>query len=92
MFTYTNVVNSRKVMYSGLTGPATAVHFHDPAIAGSNAGVIVPFTNFVRPIEGQATLTPSGVADLVGGKWYANVHTATKKAGETRGQMMPQVY
>ena len=28
--------------YSGLTGPATAAHFHGPAAAGANAGVVVP--------------------------------------------------
>ena len=28
--------------FSGLSGPATAAHFHGPAEAGKNAGVIVP--------------------------------------------------
>ena len=28
-----------KGSYSGLTGPATAAHFHGPAAAGKNAGV-----------------------------------------------------
>lgn len=77
-----------KVTYSGLTGPATAAHFHGPAIAGSNAGVVVPFASVTNPIEGQQTLTPAQVADLMAGKWYANVHTATNKGGEIRGQMM----
>src|SRR6185437_11151514 len=31
-----------KVTYSGLSGPATAAHFHGPAEAGKNAGVAVP--------------------------------------------------
>ena len=31
-----------KGTYSGLTGPATAAHFHGPAPAGKNAGVMVP--------------------------------------------------
>ena len=78
-----------KVTYSGLTGPASAAHFHGPAIAGSNAGVVIPFASVASPIEGQATLTPAQVADLVAGKWYANVHTAANKGGEIRGQMMP---
>ena len=30
---------SWKVTYSGLSGPATAAHFHGPAEAGTNAGV-----------------------------------------------------
>lgn len=80
-----------KVTYSGLTGPATAAHFHGPAIAGSNAGVVVPFTATASPIEGQQTLTAAQVADLMAGKWYANVHTAMNKGGEIRGQMMPKM-
>lgn len=78
-----------KISYSGLSGPATAAHFHGPAAAGSNAGVVVPFTSVASPIEGQATLTPAQVSDLMAGKWYANVHTAANKGGEIRGQMMP---
>jgi hypothetical protein len=78
-----------KLSYSGLTGPASAAHFHGPAVAGSNAGVVIPFASAASPIEGQATLTPPQVADLMAGKWYANVHTATNKGGEIRGQMIP---
>lgn len=77
------------VTYSGLTGPALAGHFHGPAAAGSNAGVAVPFSNAASPIEGQATLTPAQVSDLMAGKWYANIHTAANKGGEIRGQLMP---
>ena len=32
---------SWKLSYSGLSGPATAAHFHGPAEAGKNAGVAV---------------------------------------------------
>lgn len=80
-----------KVTYSGLSGPATAGHFHGPAAAGSNAGVVVPFSSVASPIDGQATLTPAQVADLMAGKWYANIHTATNKGGEIRGQLMPDM-
>lgn len=31
------------VMYSGLSGPATAGHIHGPAAKGENADVVVPF-------------------------------------------------
>ena len=31
------------ITYSGTTGPITAGHFHGPAAAGANAGVVVPF-------------------------------------------------
>ena len=34
-----------KVNYSGLSGPATAGHFHGPAAVGANAGVALGWTN-----------------------------------------------
>ena len=76
-----------KLSYSGLTGPASAAHFHGPAMAGANAGVVLPFSSPASPIEGQATLTAAQVADLMAGKWYANVHTAANPGGEIRGQV-----
>ncbi len=79
------------VTYSGLSGPATAAHFHGPAAAGTNAGVVVPFKAPVTsPIDGTVTLTDAQVADLTAGKWYANIHTAANPGGEIRGQMMPK--
>jgi hypothetical protein len=74
--------------YEGLSGPATAGHFHGPAPVGANAGVALPFTGpITSPMTGQATLTPAQVADLMAGKWYANIHTAKFPGGEIRGQM-----
>lgn len=84
-------VLSWKITYAGLTGPATAAHFHGPAAAGANGGVVIPFASAASPIEGQATLTPEQVADLMAGKWYANVHTAANKPGEIRAQVMPSM-
>jgi hypothetical protein len=79
---------SWKVTYSGLSGPATAAHFHGPAEAGKNAGVAVAIPNASKsPAEGNATLTDAQAADLMGGKYYVNIHTAANPAGEIRGQV-----
>ena len=75
--------------YKDLTGPATAAHFHGPADAKTNAGVVVPVKEMTAsPLKGEATLTDAQAADLQGGKWYFNVHTAANKGGEIRGQVM----
>ena len=81
-------VLSWRMVYSGLSGPATMAHFHGPAMPGTNAGVALPIPNAMSPAQGQATLTAAQVADLMAGKWYANVHTAANPGGEIRGQMM----
>ena len=77
------------VNYKDLSGPATAAHFHGPADAKANAGVVVPVSGAVTsPIKGEATLTDAQAADLAAGKLYFNVHTAANKGGEIRGQMV----
>ena len=75
--------------YKDLTGPAAAAHFHGPADAKTNAGVVVPVKDMTAsPLKGEATLTDAQAADLQAGKWYFNVHTAANKGGEIRGQVM----
>ena len=77
-----------KVTYSGLSGPATAAHFHGPAATGANAGVKVPIANpGTSPVEGSATLNDEQAADLMAGKYYVNIHTAANPGGEIRGQV-----
>jgi hypothetical protein len=79
---------SWKLTYSGLSGAATAAHFHGPAEAGKNGGVAVAIPNATSsPAEGSATLTDAQAADLTAGKYYVNVHTAANPGGEIRGQV-----
>jgi hypothetical protein len=77
-----------KGSYSGLTGPASAAHFHSGE-AGKNGGVVLPISGGDKsPFEGSATLTDAQAADLMAGRLYVNVHTAAHKAGEIRGQVV----
>lgn len=76
------------VTFSGLSGPATAAHFHGPADKATNASPVVPFPAPVAsPYHGSAVLTDAQIADLEAGKWYVNVHTAANPGGEIRGQV-----
>ncbi len=75
------------VTYQGTTGPVTAGHIHGPAMAGANAGVVIPFVSTVSPIIGNATLTAAQLADLKAGLYYLNLHTAANPGGELRGQI-----
>ncbi|MCJ2013927.1 CHRD domain-containing protein [Methylobacterium sp. J-076] len=80
---------SWKGSYSGLTGPVTAAHFHGPAKAGENAGVLIPVDAKASPFSGEATLDEAKAADLEAGKMYFNLHTAANPKGEIRGQVEP---
>ena len=75
-----------KGSYSGLTGPATAAHFHTGE-KGKNGAVTIPIAPATSPMEGSATLNDQQASDLMAGKLYANVHTAQNKGGEIRGQL-----
>jgi len=78
---------SWKGSVAGLSGPATAAHFH-AGEPGKNGGVVIPIQGADKgSFEGTATLTDEQAADLMAGKWYVNVHTAANKAGEIRGQV-----
>src|SRR5260370_7054903 len=73
---------SWKLTYSGLSGPATAAHFHGPAAAGANAGVKVPIANTASGSDGSATLTDEQAADLVAAKHYLHAHPAPTPAAQ----------
>ncbi len=72
------------ITYSGLT--PIAGHFH----AGSNSEngpVAYSFTTLQSPITGSWTLKQAEENRLFSGLLYANLHTATNKGGEIRGQV-----
>lgn len=78
-----------EVGYADLSGPATMAHFHGPAPAGKNAGVMVPIPgDLSSPLKGSVKLTEDQAKALVNGDLYFNIHTPTNKNGEMRGQVV----
>jgi hypothetical protein len=87
---FDTVTNELKyhVVYSGLTGPVTASHFHGPAAEGVNAKPQLPVkAPFDSPIDGTEKLSADQAKDILDGKWYFNLHTAANGGGEIRGQV-----
>lgn len=77
-----------EVTYSGLSGKATAAHFHGPAAKGKNAPPVLPIKGaLASPIRGKAKLTAKQMKNLQNGLWYFNIHTAKYPKGEIRGQL-----
>jgi CHRD domain len=77
-----------KGTYSGLSGRATAAHFHGPADATATAPVSLGWTKIDSPFDGSATLTEKQAGELLAGKWYVNIHTQSHPGGEIRGQVL----
>ena len=87
----TNVILYR-IVFSGLSANAVAGHFHAPALAGTNAGVIYGYTGFPTGVtsgtySGTNTITEPQETQLLGGLWYSNIHTSAFPGGEIRTQI-----
>jgi hypothetical protein len=85
--TFDDVSNllSWSIVWSGLDGDPTLMHFHGPALPNQNAGVQVGTGVAGPPVVGDAVLTAPQAADLLAGLWYLNLHTTTSPGGEIRG-------
>jgi len=80
---------SGTITTSGVEG--TMAHIHE-APMGQNGPVIVPFTktsDTVWSAPAGAKLTEAQLQSLKNGNLYLNVHSATNKPGEIRGQLKP---
>ena len=77
------------IVWDGLTGPASAMHFHGTAARGETAGVDFGIDDIESPSVGFATLSPENAENLQAGLWYLNIHTEANGAGEIRGQVLP---
>jgi len=91
--TDTNLL-SYHVVFTSLTGPAIAAHFHGPATETTTGPpvIFVKTKPIVSPIDGTATLTPDQAKQLLDGQWYFNIHTAANNGGEIRGQVLKAKY
>jgi CHRD domain len=105
--TATFTLNGKTLTYvvtvNGLSGNAAASHIHFGA-AGSNGGIVYPFTaaavqsgqvasgtiDLSQPVSNGTTSISgdSALALLNSGNLYTNVHTAANPGGELRGQIV----
>ena len=80
------------ITWTDLSAPAANMHFHGPAATpDSSAGVQIAITGFPTEtsgtVSGMATLTADQESQLLGGKWYYNIHTSNHPGGEIRGNI-----
>ena len=71
--------------YRGMT--PTAGHFHYGA-PGTTGSVAVAFPQYATsPIEDRISLSPGDGQKLISGEMYVNLHSATHRPGELRGNI-----
>ena len=91
--TYNDVTNmlTWDITFSGMSGAATAAHFHGPAGPGVDAGIQVTIGDLTSPSVGSAAITELQEGQLLSGDWYINYHSAMCGGGEIRGQVLGPV-
>ena len=79
------------ITWADLNDNVNNMHFHGPADPTISAGVAIAITGWTATkagtISSTATLTEAQEAELLGGKWYYNIHTPFKTSGEIRGNL-----
>lgn len=91
--TYNASTNSLQynINWTGLTGTATAMHFHGPAAMGVSADVLVGLDITTNGLSGNGsgtiTVNDAFESALLAGQVYYNIHTTLYPAGEIRGQV-----
>ena len=79
------------ITWADLNDNVNNMHFHGPADPTISAGVAIAITGWTATkagtISSSATLTETQEAELLGGKWYYNIHTPFKTSGEIRGNL-----
>ena len=76
------------VVFTGLSGAITAIHFHSGA-PGTAGGVVQDLGTFLNGNVLSGSLDPTPfLTDLLAGNIYLNVHTAANPNGEIRGQVL----
>lgn len=93
--TYNDVTNTitYSIIFSGLSTPTTAAHFHAPAPPGVAAPPVIPYAGFpTGATTGTYThtdvLTDVQETQLLAGLMYSNIHTTALPGGEIRAQII----
>lgn len=67
---------------------ATAIHFHGPARAGTNADPIITLEDISGDFDGTVELTLEQAVLLRSELLYLNIHSEAHPNGEIRGQVL----